>query len=209
MSTTQASERFTAPPDEETLRATVVALEEHGVSVEVVDDLAAARYAVLARIPEDASVMTNTSVTLEETGITEAINGGDGPYESVRNKMMALDFETQAQEMKAIAGRPDFALGSVHAVTRDGVLLIASASGSQLAGYAWGAANVIFVVGAQKLVPDLDVAHERIVAHSLKLEDARALATYGQNSYVGKVLEIHQERPGRVHFVLIRAVVGF
>jgi hypothetical protein len=209
MSTTQASERFTALPDEETLRATVVALEEHGFSVEVVDDLDAARYAVLARIPEDASVMTNTSVTLEETGITEAINGGDGPYESVRNKMMALDFETQAQEMKAIAGQPDFALGSVHAVTRDGVLLIASASGSQLAGYAWGAANVIFVVGAQKLVPDLDVAHERIVEHSLKLEDARALATYGQNSYVGKVLEIHQERPGRVHFVLIRAVVGF
>jgi LUD domain len=142
MSTTQAFGRFTTLPDDETLAATVVALEEHGFSVEVADDLDAARHAVLARIPEGSSVMTNTSVTLEETGIAKAINDS-GPYESVRNKMLALDFETQAQEMKAIAGQPDFALGSVHAVTRDGALLIASASGSQLASYAWGASNVI------------------------------------------------------------------
>jgi hypothetical protein len=208
MSTTRASDRFTTLPDEETLATTALALEEHGFSVESVDDVDAAREAVLARIPEGSSVMTNTSVTLDETGIAKTINDG-GPYESIRNKMLALDFETQAQEMKAIAGQPDFALGSVHAVTRDGALLIASASGSQLASYAWGAMNVIFVIGAQKLVPTLDAARERITEHSLKLEDARALAAYGQNSSIGKILEIHQELPGRIHIVLIRRVVGF
>ncbi len=208
MSTTEASERFTALPDDETLDATVVALEEHGFSVEVVDDLDAARDAVLAHIPEGSSVMTNTSVTLNETGIADAIDNG-GPYESARNKMMALDFATQLQEMKAIGGQPDYALGSVHAVTRDGTLVIASASGSQLASYAWGAANVIFVIGAQKLVPDLEAARERIVEHSLPLEDARAYAAYGQNSHIGKVLEIHQEDPGRIRVVLIRQAVGF
>ncbi len=161
MSTTQAPDRFTTLPDEKTLADTVVALEEHGFSVEVVDDLDAAREAVLARIPEGSSVMTNTSVTLQETGIADAINDG-GPYDSARNRMFALDFATQLQEMKAIAGQPDYALGSVHAVTRDGTLVIASASGSQLASYAWGAANVIFVVGAQKLVPSLEAARERI-----------------------------------------------
>jgi hypothetical protein len=208
MSTTQVSDRFTALPDEETLQATVVALEEHGFSVEVTDDLDAARAAVLARIPAGSSVMTNTSMTLQETGIADAINNG-GPYESARNKMFALDFATQAREMKAIGGQPEYALGSVHAVSRDGTLVIASASGSQLASYAWGAANVIFVVGAQKLVPDLETARERIYNHSLKLEDARAYAAYGQNSLVGKILEIHQEPPGRIHVVLIRQVVGF
>jgi acyl-CoA hydrolase len=208
MSTTPTSDRFTALPDEETLTATVVALEEHGFSVEVVDDFDAAREAVLARIPDGSSVMTNTSVTLQETGIADAINDG-GPYDSARNKMFALDFATQAQEMKAIGGQPDYALGSVHAITRDGTLVIASASGSQLASYAWGAANVIFVVGAQKLVPTPEAARERINEHSLKLEDARAYAAYGQNSYVGKVLEIHQELPGRIHVVLIRRSVGF
>jgi hypothetical protein len=201
-------DRFTALPDHQTLDATVVALEEHGFSVAVVAGLDAARAAVLARIPEGSSVMTNTSVTLQETGIAEAINDG-GPYESARNKMLALDFATQAQQMKAIAGQPDYALGGVHAVTRTGALFIASASGSQLAAYAWGAANVIFVVGAQKLVPTPDAARERIFQHSLKLEDARALAAYGQHSSVGKILEIHQERSGRIHIVLIQQTVGF
>ena len=208
MSTIQESDRFTVLPDDQALAATVVALEEHGISVEVVDDFDAARQAILARIPEGSSVMTNTSVTLQETGIADAINEG-GRYESARNKMFALDFATQAQEMKAIGGQPDYALGSVHAITRDGTLVIASASGSQLASYAWGAANVIFVVGAQKLVPTVEAAHERIYQHSLKLEDARAYAAYGQHSSVGKILEIHQELPGRIHVVLIRQAVGF
>jgi acyl-CoA hydrolase len=208
MSTTETTPRFTTLPDEHALQATVVAMEEHGFSVEVVDDLDAAREAVLTRIPQGSSVMTNTSVTLAETGIADAVNNG-GLYDSARNKMFALDFATQAQQMKAIGGQPDYALGSVHAITRDGTLVIASASGSQLASYAWGAANVIFVAGAHKLVPDLAAAHERIYAHSLPLEDARAQAAYGQHSQVGKLLEIHQELPGRIHVVLIRQVVGF
>ena len=209
MSTTAIPDPFTMLPDEHALRATVVALEEHGFSVEVVGDLDAARQAVLARIPEGSSVMTNTSATLAETGIADAINDGSGRWESARNKMFALDFATQAQQMKAIGGQPDYALGSVHAVTRDGTLVIASASGSQLASYAWGAAKVIFVVGAQKLVPTLAAAHERIYNHSLPLEDARAQAAYGQHSQVGKLLEIHQELPDRIQIVLIRQQVGY
>jgi LUD domain len=208
MSTTAVPGRCTSLPNENNLQATVVALEEHGFSAEVVDDLDAAREAVLGRIPDGSSVMTNTSVTLAETGIADAINDS-GRWESARNKMFALDFATQAQEMKAIGGQPDYALGSVHAVTAGGTLVIASASGSQLASYAWGAANVIFVAGAQKLVPTLAAAHERIYQHSLPLEDARAQAAYGQHSFVGKVLEIHQELPGRIHLVLIRQPAGF
>src|SRR5580704_1551994 len=136
MDTTRTPDRFAALPDEDTLAATVTALEEHGFSVEVVDDLDAARQTVLARIPHGSSVMTNTSVTLQDTGIADAINDG-GLHDSARNQMFALDFATQAQEMKAIGGQPNYALGSVHAVTRDGTLVIASASGSQLASYAW------------------------------------------------------------------------
>jgi len=208
VTTTATSGRFTTLPDEKTLAETVVALEEHGFSVEVVDDLHAARQAVLARIPHGATVMTNTSVTLTEAGLDDAINNG-GPYDSARNKMFALDFATQAQEMKAISGQPDYALGSVHAITQDGTLVIASASGSQFASLAWGAANVIFVVGAQKIVPTLEAARERIYQHSLVLEDARAQAAYGQHSFVGKILEIQQELPGRVHIVLVRQPVGY
>jgi hypothetical protein len=202
------SDRYTTLPDEQTLASTVVALEEHGFSVEVVDDYEAARKAVLSRIPHGSSVMTNTSVTLEDTGIAEAINDS-GSYDSARKKLLALDYATQVEEMKAVGGQPEYALGSVHAVTHDGRLVIASASGSQFASVAWGAGKVIFVIGAQKLVPNLEAAHKRVHEHSLKLEDGRAQVAYGQHSFVGKILEIHQELPDRIHIVLIRQVVGF
>jgi YkgG family uncharacterized protein len=208
MTTTHAPSRYTARPDEQTVADTVAALEEHGFGVEIVDDLEAAREAVLALIPVGSSVMTNTSVTLEETGIAEAIDGG-GPYDSARNRLKELDVATQRREMKAVAGQPDYSLGSVHAVTRDGTLVIASASGSQLASYAWGADNVIFVVGFQKLVPTLETALDRISEHSLPLEEARAWAAYGQHSRVGKILTIHEETPGRIHIVLAPREVGF
>lgn len=208
MSTMQIVDRFTALPDEQTLGETVDALEQHGFSVTLVADLDGAREAVLALIPHGSSVMTNTSVTLQEAGIDAAIDDG-GPYDSARAKMSALDYGTQLKEMKALAGQPDYALGSVQAITAEGTLVVASASGSQLASYAWGAANVIFVVGIQKLVPTIDAAHERIVQHSLKLEEGRAYAVYGQHSRIGKILEIHQEDPGRIHVVLVRQAVGF
>jgi len=56
MSITRAPDRFTTLPDDDTLAATVVALEEHGFSVEVVADLDAAREAVLARLPDGPTV---------------------------------------------------------------------------------------------------------------------------------------------------------
>ncbi len=209
MSTTVVPGRFTTVSDEHTLQASVVALEEHGFSVELVGDLDAAREAVLARIPNGSSVMTNTSVTLAETGIADAINDAGGRWESARNTMFALDFATQAQEMKAIGGQPDYALGSVHAVTRDGTLVIASASGSQLASYAWGAANVIFVVGAQKLVAN---------AGSGAPADLPAQPAAGRRPRAGCLRaaqpgrEDPRDPPGtarRIHIVLIRQRVRF
>jgi hypothetical protein len=204
---TESTDRFTALPDDATLAATVAALEARGFGTDVVDDLDAAREAVLPRIPHGSTVATNSSVTLEETGIAAAINEG-GPYDSAR-KVLTFDRATQMREIKTIMLLPDFALGSVHAVTRDGTLVLASALGSQIAAYAWGAANVILVVGAQKLVPDLAAAHERIHQHCLGLENERALQAYGRGSYIGKILEIHQDDPGRTHVVLIRRAVGF
>ena len=133
-----------------------------------------------------------------------ATAGGSGPEQDVRPRLRDPRAGNEGDR-----GQPDYALGSVHAVTRDGTLVIASASGSQLASYAWGAANVILVGGGQKLVPTLAAAHERIYQHSLALEDVRAQAAYGQHSQVGKVVEIHQELPGRIHIVLIRQPVGY
>ena len=103
----------------------------------------------------------------------------------------------------------DVVIGSVHAVTEDGHVVIASASGSQLAAYAFGASRVIWVVGAQKIVEDLDEAFARIEQHSLPLESERLQQVYGQPSIVGKQLVISHERPGRITLLLLAEAIGF
>lgn len=199
--------QFDVLPDEGVVAATVAALEARGFGVEVVDDLTAARKAVLARIPHGARVWRNTSITLDETGISAEVDAPDGPYESVRLQMTAQNFASR--QMKEIAAAPDYALGSVHAITQDGELLIGSASGSQFATVAWGAESVVLVAGLHKVVPDLEAGRRRLREHSLLLENVRAREAYGQDSRLNKTLEIHGDMPGRLHLVLIRQVIGY
>ncbi len=199
--------QFNVLPDEHVIATTVAALEAHGFTVEVVDDLPGARRSVLARIPHGARVWRNTSITLDESGISADIDSADGPYESVRLAMTAENYASR--QMKEIAAAPDYALGSVHAITQEGELLIGSASGSQFATVAWGAEKVILVAGLQKVVPDLETARRRVREHSLQLENIRAQEAYGQNSRLNKTLEIYGEMPGRIHLILIRQVIGY
>jgi len=101
-------------------------------------------------------------------------------------------------------------LGSVHAVTETGSLVAASASGSQLGPYVSGAGKVILLVGAQKVVPDLEDALLRIDDYVFPLEDARAQAAYGMRSGVNKVLIVNREwTPDRVTVVLCDEALGF
>ena len=105
---------------------------------------------------------------------------------------------------------PDVIVGSVHAVTETGSLVIASASGGQLPGYAGGAAQRIWVVGAQKVVPDLPAALRRVEEHCLPLESARAQAVYGQPSAINRLLILNAEpHPGQAAVLLLREAIGF
>ncbi len=132
-------------PDEDTISATVTALEKRGFGVDVVDDADRARRTALNLITFGSTVMANTSVTLDETGIADAINNS-GLYESARNRMNALDYTTQAQERKAVSGQPDFAIGSVHAITRQGELVIASAFPHRSVPWPWIGRKSVLVV---------------------------------------------------------------
>jgi hypothetical protein len=103
-------------------------------------------------------------------------------------------------------------VGSVHAVTEDGLLVAASASGSQLAPYAAGAEKVFWVVGAQKIVPNLDAALRRIRTYSLPREYDRIwAATEGKfTSFIGKILILEREFiPDRATVILVREEIGF
>ncbi len=100
-------------------------------------------------------------------------------------------------------------LGSAAAVTEDGVLVIASATGSQLGPIASGAGKVILVVGSQKIVPDLSQALRRVQEYAFPLEDARAQVAYGRTSQLNKTLIVSGDLLGRFTVVLVREALGF
>ena len=185
----------------------VSALNAKGFAAQSVPNAAAAKEAVLKMVPAGSEVFTYTSATLDATGLTEALNAA--PYKSLRDKMYGLDRNTQGAEMRAIGAAPAFAVGSANAVTETGELMLASATGSQLPSYAYGAGHVVFVVGAQKIVKDLAEATERIATYTLPLEDTRAQATYGVNSAINKTLILHGEQPGRIDVVIVAEEIGF
>ena len=203
------ADTFTDPVPERSLGRAAAALTANGFAVELLDDAAAARTRVKELIPEGASVFTGASETLRLSGIDEDINAS-GRYDSVRRRGMALDRATQLDEMWRLMCTPDVAVGSVAALTETGSLVLASASGSQLPAYINGAVHAIWIVGAQKVVPDLSTALRRVEDHCLPLETARAQSAYGQPSAVNRLLVLNAEpQPGRATVLLLREAIGF
>jgi LUD domain len=209
MTTPTPAPPFTDPAPAQRLERAAAALTANNFAVEILDDAAAARTRIKDLIPEDASVFTGASETLRRSGIDEDINNS-GRYDAVRQRGLAMDRATQLAEIWRLMSTPDVIVGSVHAVTETGSLVIASASGSQLPGYAGGAARAIWVVGAQKVVPDLSTALRRVEDHCLPLENGRAMEVYGRPSALNRILILNAEpHPGRGTVLLLREAIGF
>jgi hypothetical protein len=209
MTTAMPTARFADPAPAPRLERAAAALTDHGFTVEILDAAAAARIRVKELIPEGASVFTGASETLRLSGIDEDINTS-GRYQAIRPRVRGMDRVTAADEIRRLLASPDVVVGSVAAVTETGSLVAASASGSQLPSYSGGAARRIWIVGAQKVVPDLTVALRRVEDHCLPLESARAQLAYGQPSAINHLLVLSAEPyPGRSSVLLLREVIGF
>lgn len=197
--------------DEQAIRNTVKALGKNGIEAVVAESGKEAKKMVLESIPQGSEVMTMTSVTLDTIGLSEEINKVNGKFKPVRDKLYAMDRNTQKQEMNRLGAAPQFAIGSVHALTEDGHVLIASNTGSQLPAYAYSALQVIWVVGAQKIVKNTDEGFKRIYEYTLPLESERAKKAYGApGSAVNKLLIINQEiQKGRIKLIIVKEELGF
>ena len=183
-------------------------LRANNIEVLVVDTGEQARDEVLARIPAGSEVYSGKSLTLEEIGVFAALHA-PGAYDAIRPKLMSMDRATQGREMRKLGSTPDTIVGSVAAITEDGVLVSASATGNQLAGYAAGAGRVILVVGSQKFVPDIDAALVRIRVVVYPYENARVNATLGVDTKLTKVLvQFGEWAPGRTTVIIVKEPVG-
>ena len=148
------------------------------------------------------------SKTLQDAGIIDLIHDS-GRYDALRPRYMKMDRQTQAREIRKLIGAPDFMLGSVNAVTEDGLLVAASATANQLGPYANTAGKVVIVVSSQKIVPDLDAALRRIHEFVLPWEDEQVRLRLPSGSFVGKILIIEREwKAGRMEVILVRKPIG-
>jgi L-lactate utilization protein LutC len=179
--------RYARLPTDAQVEATAKNLRARGFDVAVVTSSEDARREVLSRIPAGSAVFDGASRTLEETGILKAL--AERPdITLIKPRLAAMDRKTQADEIRRLSQAPGVAIGSVHAITEDGEVIVASATGVQIGPYAYGAGRVVWVVGTQKIVPNFTEGLNRVERYSLPLEDVRARKAYGVGSSINRIL---------------------
>ena len=209
MLTTDTNTTFAKFATDEQIERTMKALEANGIHALVAENAEVAKRLFFELVPDGAEVFLGSSVTLEQLGIKDEIDAS-GRFDALRPKMFAMNRETQGREIRKLVGAPDIAAGSVQAVTEDGHVLIASNTGSQLGPYASGAEKVIWVVGSQKIVKDLNEGLQRLQEHVLPLEEEHMQQLYHVGTNVSKVLIVNREiRPNRITMIIVKEELGF
>ena len=199
---------FERPADRARLERTAAALARRGITARIADSAKEARRLVLEAIPEGAEVHIALSETMRELGLTADIDES-GRYQAIRPRLNALDRVTQARDRRKLGAAPDYIIGSAHAVTDAGEIIVGSGSGSQLGAYAYAAGHVILVVGHQKLVRDLEEGLRRLREYSLPREYARMQSAGYPGTILAKTLIIQHERADRISVILVPETLGF
>jgi hypothetical protein len=200
---------FSKLANDEQIQRTAKALEANNIHTLIAENSEEAKRLFFELLPEGSEIFLGASVTLETLGIKDEIDKS-GRYDAIRPKMFAMNRETQGREIRKLGGAPDYAAGSVHAVTEDGHVLIASNTGSQLGPYASSAGKVIWVVGAQKIVRDLNEGLRRIQEYTYPLEEEHMQQLYGVGTNINKVLILNAElRPNRITMIIVKEELGY
>ncbi|MES2134930.1 MAG: lactate utilization protein [Patescibacteria group bacterium] len=198
-------------PSAEVIEKTIAAVGARNVSVHLVNTKEEALEKVKSLIPEGAEVMTGSSTTLQQIGFVDVLKSGEHPWKNVKETIVAETDPVKQTELRKLSVSADYFLGSIHAITEAGQTVVASASGFQIPSYAFTSDNVIWVAGAQKIVPNLESAFARIHDYVYPLEDARMKSVGMGGSVIAKMFIFEREiMPNRhVHLVLVKEVLGF
>lgn len=204
--------RYATPAPAAAIERTRLALEHNGFVVFVVDSCEAACAKALELIPDGASVGSGCSATLDEIGFTEALIAS-GHFDRFRAlaRLMDRDHVALGGVIRERLEGSDCAVGSANAVTEDGSLIFGSMTGSQLGPYVSSAGRVFLIVGAQKIVPDLETGLRRLREYVVPLERERVRKASGAgDTRLNDILILSGTAvPGRITVVLVREAAGF
>jgi L-lactate utilization protein LutC len=196
---------------EDSIQKTLAALVARGITGHVVATKEEALEKVKSLIPDGSEVMTGGSVTLEQIGFIDLLKSGKHPWKNLKDAVMAEKDPTKQALLRKQSVLAQYFLASVHALTEEGVAIIASNTGSQIPSYAFTSDNVIWVVGAQKIVPTFEEGIKRLHEYVFPLEDKRIRSLYNRGTELSKLLTFYKEtNPARkIHLILVKEVLGF
>jgi L-lactate utilization protein LutC len=201
-------------PTPDRVRKTIDAIRTRGVTVMLAETKEAALTQVKTLIPAGASVMTGSSITLEQIGFETLLISGKHPWQNFKAKVIAEQDYVKKTALRKQATLVNYFLGSVNAIAETGEIVIASATGSQLSAYAYSCSNIIWVAGTHKITPTVETAIRRIRDYVLPLEDQHMKQLFGKDasSFIGKLLILEREAPylhRSVNLILVNEVLGF
>lgn len=204
---------FDRPATTDRIEATMVALKARGITAELLQTREEALARLQTLIPAGASLSTGASLSLKEIGFEELLVSGSHPWKNLKAEYLAEKDPARQTLLRRQSTLADYFLGSVHAVSQTGELVIASMTGSQLSPYAYAASNLIWVVGAQKITASLEEAVRRVREYVLPHEDKRMREFSGgrTGSMIGKLLIFEREAPflnRKVSLLFVRQRTG-
>jgi len=198
-------------PSDETIKKVSLALHARNVTTIIVDTKEEALEEIKKLIPKGAEVMNGSSTTLKEAGFMDYLGGDANGWDNVHAKITSEKDPVVHAKLRKESVLADYFLGSVHAITEEGQLLIASGSGSQVPSYAFTSNNVIWVASANKIVADLDGAFDRLKNYVYPLEDKRMKSVGYPGSTIGKILIFEREivPTRKLTMILVKEKLGF
>ena len=207
------------------LERTVKALQANRMDACWVRNKAEALERVQALIPQGALVASGGSMTLAECGIMDLLRSGN--YEYLDRAAVEKD-EIPALFRRSFSA--DFYLMSSNAVTEQGELYNVDGNGNRVAALVYGPDSVIVVAGANKLVPDIPAAVQRVKrlaapVNAMRLKQDTPCAACGicagvkgdlaagckaeQRICCSYVVSGYQRFPGRIKVILVAENLGY
>lgn len=203
---------YTQMPTRQVMEETIKALQARGVLAEVAETKAAALERIKDIIPAGASVMVSGSQSLDEAGFTTFLKEGEHSWQNLAKEISEEKDPGKQHQLLLQSTMADFYLGSVHAISKRGELVFASATGGQLPAYCFTSPNIIWVVGAQKITNSVAAALERVMGYWLPQETEKQKRLGHGGSFIGKFLIFEREDPRlhrKIHLLLVNETLGF
>ena len=169
----------------------------------------------LALIPENATVAMGGCMSAHEIGLVDALQSG--PWRFVDRDAIA---DKRAAMLAAYDA--DVFLSSANAITEDGVIVNIDGNSNRVSAIAQGPKKVLFIVGMNKVCPDLDSALKRARHVAAPINAQR----FGLNTPCAKtgacadckspdsiccqfLVTRFSRHPGRIQVILVNDSLGF